>query len=57
MKSPTTIRLPFKMIPKEGIGAGDLVKKLTKAVGLEHCPDPCEKRRKWMNDQLVIRRK
>lgn len=56
MKSPTTIRLPLKAIPHEGIGAGELVKRITKAVGIKPC-DGCEERAKRWDKKLVIGRK
>ena len=56
MKSPTRINLPFKMIPKEGIGAGELVKRITKAVGIKPC-DGCEERAKRWDKRLVIGRR
>ena len=39
---------------KKGLGAGDLVKKVTESLGIESC-DECEKRRLRLNRWLRLR--
>jgi hypothetical protein len=36
---------------KKSIGAGDVVRKATEALGIEHCPD-CDRRKERMNRWL-----
>lgn len=50
IRSKVNIRIPGL---KKGVGAGDMVAKATKAVGIEPC-DECEKRRQWMNRMLRL---
>jgi hypothetical protein len=35
-------------------GVGDVVAKVTKAVGIKPCP-PCQKRRQWLNKYFPIK--
>lgn len=44
-KARLSIRLPGL---KKGIGAGDVVRKATEALGIEHCSD-CDRRKERMN--------
>lgn len=43
-----TIRLP---LIKKNIGAGDLVERVTKSLGIEPC-DKCKKRKELLNKKL-----
>lgn len=53
IRARVNIRIPGL---KEDVGAGDVVAKATKAMGIEPC-DECEKRRQWMNRMLRLSRK
>lgn len=45
---PRQVRVPFIRQP---IGGGDVIARMTKAVGIKPCP-PCERRRQWLNRLL-----
>lgn len=47
-EGPRQIRVPFIRQP---MGAGDVVARATKAVGIKPCT-PCERRRQWLNRWL-----
>ncbi len=46
------VRMPFKGIPEEGIGVGDLVKRVTDVFRIKPC-NGCEKRRKVLNRWVI----
>jgi len=46
------IRLPMRMIPAEGLGVGDLLKRVTDTVGLKTCRG-CERRRHALNAWVI----
>lgn len=48
-KAPSTSTTPERIR-----GAGDLVAKVTKAVGIKPCA-PCQKRRQWLNKYFPIK--
>jgi len=48
VKSRLRLRVPGL---KQSIGAGDVVRKATEALGIEHCAD-CDKRQERMNRWL-----
>jgi hypothetical protein len=48
MKSRLRLRVPGL---KQSIGAGDVVRKVTEALGIEHCSD-CDERQERMNRAL-----
>ena len=48
MKARLRLRVPGL---KKSIGAGDVVRKATEALGIEHCSD-CDKRKERMNRWL-----
>lgn len=50
-KSKIVVPLPIKQV-----GAGDVVKKVTNALGLKTC-GPCEERRRRMNQALAFGRR
>ena len=53
-ESPATVVVP---LPLEGpVGAGDVVKKVTEALGIRTC-SKCEERRRWMNRALSFGRR
>lgn len=43
-----TIRIPTRLLPREGVGVGDLVARATKAFGIKSCRG-CHKRRDLFN--------
>lgn len=45
---PRQVRMPFV---RSGMGAGDVVKKVTGFFGIEPC-QPCEQRAAWLNSRL-----
>lgn len=46
------IRLPIRTIPQGGVGVGDLVKRVTEAVGIKACRG-CERRRQALNRWVI----
>ena len=46
------VRLPIPGIAREGIGVGDLVKRMTDAIGLKACRG-CERRRRLLNRWVI----
>lgn len=47
---PRRVRLPFL---GHEVGAGDVVRGVTEAAGIQPC-SPCEQRRRWLNQHLVF---
>jgi len=47
-RQPHEVRVPFV---RQGIGAGDVIKKVTGFLGIEPC-QPCEQRAAWLNSRL-----
>lgn len=47
-----TLRIPIRGIPEQGIGVGDLVKRVTDLVGLKPCRG-CERRREILNRWVI----
>ena len=45
---PRQVRVPFL---RRRLGAGDVVARMTRAIGIEPC-EPCERRRAWLNRWL-----
>ena len=46
------MRVPIRGIPQDGIGVGDLVKKMTDAMGIKACRG-CERRRQVLNRWVI----
>jgi peroxiredoxin len=46
------VRVPIRGIPQEGIGVGDLVKRMTDAMGIKACRG-CERRRQVLNRWVI----
>ena len=46
------VRVPIRGIPQDGIGVGDLVKKMTDAMGIKACRG-CERRRQVLNRWVI----
>jgi peroxiredoxin len=46
------VRIPIRGIPQDGIGVGDLVKRMTDAMGIKACRG-CERRRKVLNRWVI----
>jgi len=46
------IKIPLRLIPAEGIGVGDLIKRATDAIGMKACHG-CERRRQVFNRWVV----
>ena len=49
--STHTVGLPLKL--QQDIGLGDVVKKVTGAVGIKPCA-PCLRRAEWLNQRVVF---
>ncbi len=41
------LRLPFRLVPAEGIGVGDVIKRMTDAIGIKACRGCEERRQSW----------
>lgn len=57
--APATLQKPKVVVPlpiKGQVGAGDVVKKVTTALGIKPCT-PCEERRKRLNKALAFGRR
>jgi len=51
-ESRREVRVPIRGIPQDGIGVGDLVKRMTDAMGIKACRG-CEKRRQVLNRWVI----
>jgi peroxiredoxin len=51
-KASREVRVPIRGIPQDGIGVGDLVKRMTDAMGIKACRG-CERRRQVLNRWVI----
>ena len=52
-KNPIQVRLP--LIPQKQVGLGDVISKVSKAIGIKPCA-ACIKRAEALNKRVVFRR-